>query len=65
MSENALKPRQSQHDLRVQETPVLDRYPSRVSLLPKVFDRLDPVVYGQASDGPLDADSLDLYEENG
>lgn len=42
-----------------------DRYPSRVSQSPAVFERQDPVVYGQANDGPLDAATLALYEENG
>jgi len=43
----------------------VDCYPSRVSIAPEVIGRKDPVVYGQASDGPLDGSSLDFYEENG
>jgi len=76
VSEISLKPRQSQQLQQLQqlqpmrepkclETAALDRYASRVSLIPKVFERQDPVVYGRASDGPLDADSLNLYQENG
>lgn len=76
MAETSLKPRQSQqseqlqhlqplHDHKSIDTVTLDRYPSRVLPSPQVFERQDPVVYGRASDGPLDANSLDLYEENG
>ena len=42
-----------------------DRYPSRISDTPAVIARQDPVVYGKASDGPLDQAMLDLYEDNG
>ena len=42
-----------------------DRYPSRVSDHPSVIARRDPVVYGSATDGPLDQATLDLYEDNG
>ncbi len=65
MSEISLKPKLSQHESTVLRTATLDRYPSRVSMSPKVFERQDPVVYGRACDGPLDANSLDLFEENG
>jgi ectoine hydroxylase len=42
-----------------------DRYPSRVSDVPSVLARQDPVVYGSAADGPLGQATLDLYEDNG
>ena len=52
---------------QVLENPAVtsDRYPSRVAQQPNVMPRLDPVVYGKASDGPLDQLTLDQYEENG
>jgi len=65
VSEISLKPRQSQREPKLLDSPAVDRYTSRLSLSQDVFDRQDPVVYGRASDGPLDANSLDLYEENG
>lgn len=55
MSETALK----------QERSGVDRYPSRVGFEPKVSARLDPVVYGSATMGPLDQTTLDLYQEKG
>lgn len=65
MSEISLKPTRSPRDPALPDMAALDRYPSRVSRLPNVIKRQDPVVYGRASDGPLDANSLDLFEENG
>lgn len=65
MSEISWKPIQSQREQKLLDSAAADRYPSRVSQSPKVFERQDPVVYGRASDGPLDACSLDLYQENG
>ena len=65
MSEISWKPIQSQREPKLLDSAAADRYPSRVSQSPKVFERQDPVVYGRASDGPLDACSLDLYQENG
>ncbi|MFO7746687.1 MAG: ectoine hydroxylase [Orrella sp.] len=47
------------------ESTTVDRYPSRVSEKPQVSARQDPVVYGKASDGPLDEQALARYEENG
>ncbi len=42
-----------------------DAYPSRMAGKPKIIARQDPVVYGSASEGPLDEQALALYEENG
>ena len=42
-----------------------DAYPSRVSSRPKIIPRLDPIVYGNADDGPLSAEQLKDYEQNG
>jgi len=47
-----------------QDTHV-DRYPSRTRQTPSVTARLDPVVYGTVSSGPLDEQALKLYSENG
>lgn len=47
------------------QSNTVDRYPSRVSLVPEVLRREDPVVYGKPSDGPLDAATLNQYQENG
>lgn len=42
-----------------------DRYPSRIAAEPSVLERQDPVVHGRAEDGPLDAERLAFYENNG
>ncbi len=42
-----------------------DRYPSRVAPRPARLDRLDPVVWGAAGDGPLDEQALSSYERQG
>ena len=42
-----------------------DRYPSRQAAEPRITNRLDPVVYGQAETGPLDASQLRFFEDNG
>jgi ectoine hydroxylase len=42
-----------------------DRYRSRVDAKPHVSARLDPVVYGTAEQGPLDANVLKQYEDTG
>ena len=42
-----------------------DPYPSRVGPRPARLDRLDPVIWGPASDGPLDAKALATYERQG
>ncbi|WP_077215169.1 ectoine hydroxylase [Bacillus dakarensis] len=45
---------------------MLDLYPSRVSNIPTITDRKDPVVYSDLSQpGPLAADQLSFFEENG
>lgn len=43
----------------------MDLYPSRISSKPAILQRKDPVVHGSASEGPLDADQLAFYENNG
>ncbi len=43
----------------------IDLYPTRLDEKRHMFERLDPVVYGHASSGPLAAHELDDYEENG
>jgi len=47
------------------ENPQTDLYPSRVESEPQLRERRDPIVYGKANDGPLDAAELKDYEENG
>ncbi|SET37150.1 ectoine hydroxylase [Salinibacillus kushneri] len=42
-----------------------DFYPSRVSSLPSIMERKDPVVYGSKADGPLNNKELDFYKQNG
>jgi ectoine hydroxylase len=44
---------------------MIDRYPSRQAADPKITNRLDPVVYGQADTGPLEASQLRFFEDNG
>ena len=44
---------------------VQDRYPSRVAAQAAIGPRRDPVVYGTAEDGPLDAQQLQDYEARG
>ncbi|MFH1303063.1 MAG: ectoine hydroxylase [Planctomycetota bacterium] len=47
------------------ETNLEDLYPSRVKSHPEALDRLDPVVYGTAQDGPLTGEQLIQYERDG
>lgn len=42
-----------------------DVYPSRISPKPRMIPRADPVVYGDAREGPLSAEQLRQYEQNG
>jgi ectoine hydroxylase len=42
-----------------------DPYPSRVLSEPRLIARQDPVVYGDAGDGPLDDAHLSRYEQHG
>ncbi len=42
-----------------------DRYPSRFDPDPIITARLDPVVFGTADQGPLDASQLSFYDQNG
>ena len=42
-----------------------DAYPSRIRSQPEIIPRLDPIVYGDADDGPLSTDQLREYEQNG
>lgn len=42
-----------------------DRYPSRLDSKPHLTGRLDPVVYGTPADGPLNAEQLEFYADNG
>ena len=46
-------------------TTQTDRYPSRNAPEPRISNRLDPVVYGDAESGPLDASQLRFFEDNG
>ncbi len=46
------------------ERPVTDYYPSRIDAEPKLLDRIDPVAHGNVP-GPLSAEQLSDYEENG
>lgn len=42
-----------------------DRYPSRVFNEPKLIQRTDPVIHGNAENGPLSPTELKFYDENG
>jgi len=42
-----------------------DLYPSRIEDTPSIIQRKDPVVYGEAGDGPLTEEMLSSYEKNG
>lgn len=42
-----------------------DRYPSRQTAEPALIERHDPVVFGSADDGPLTAEQLSSFDENG
>ncbi len=42
-----------------------DAYPSRVRSQPEIIPRLDPIVYGDADEGPLSTDQLSEFEQNG
>lgn len=42
-----------------------DAYPSRVGSRPEIVPRLDPIVYGDADDGPLSTAQLKEFEQNG
>jgi ectoine hydroxylase len=46
-------------------THTTDRYPSRLAPEPHVTNRQDPVVYGKADTGPLEASRLRFFEDNG
>ena len=48
-------------------TPVdpRDLYPSRVAPRPALLERLDPVLWDPAGDGPLDETALSSYEQHG
>jgi ectoine hydroxylase len=46
------------------EKPITDYYPSRIEDEPQLLDRHDPVVHGNLP-GPLSAEQLRDYEENG
>lgn len=50
---------------RAESSPWMDRYPSRTEGHPVFRERLDPVVYGTAEDGPLDEARLKAYETDG
>lgn len=42
-----------------------DPYPSRTTEPPRLLDRVDPVVYGSAADGPLTATELATFDRDG
>jgi ectoine hydroxylase len=42
-----------------------DEYPTRVSTEPELLERTEPVVRGTVDDGPLDADQLRSFDEDG
>jgi ectoine hydroxylase len=45
--------------------PTHDLYPTRLSTPAAPIDRPDPVVWGSAADGPMDADTLAGYDRRG
>jgi len=49
----------------VAPTPVHDPYPSRTGRPPELLPRVDPVVHGDATDGPLDAEQVAHFDEHG
>jgi ectoine hydroxylase len=42
-----------------------DRYPTRVSASPQLLERTDPVAWGTAEDGPLDAAQVEAFDRDG
>jgi ectoine hydroxylase len=42
-----------------------DPYPTRVSDQPELLERTDPVAWGTADDGPLDAEQVDAFDREG
>lgn len=46
-------------------TPRHDPYPTRSVAQPALLPRLDPVVWGNGADGPLDPELVATYEDNG
>ncbi len=42
-----------------------DLYPSRTRVRSAMFERLDPVVYGSAAQGPLTQEQIDQYDQDG
>jgi ectoine hydroxylase len=42
-----------------------DPYPSRTAERPQLIDRVDPVVYGTADDGPLTPDQIAAFDRDG
>ncbi|HAW29151.1 MAG TPA: ectoine hydroxylase, partial [Planctomycetaceae bacterium] len=46
-------------------TRVEDLYPSRVKQQPEFLERRDPVVYGDAQNGPLNAEQLEQFDRDG
>jgi ectoine hydroxylase len=42
-----------------------DPYPTRVSDQPELLERTDPVAWGTADDGPLDAEQVETFDRDG
>lgn len=42
-----------------------DRHPSRIGTEPRIMDRKDPVIWGDASRGPLSAGQFEKYDRDG
>ena len=59
MSDTRIQPHTATTDTAV------DRYPSREAPEPNISSRLDPVIYGEPSKGPLTKSQLHFYEDNG
>ncbi|RNL83887.1 ectoine hydroxylase [Halostreptopolyspora alba] len=47
------------------EQPTIDDYPTRKDSTPALLYRRDPVVWGNADDGPIDQERLDRYDDAG
>ena len=49
----------------IQEATAKDLYPTRTVEPTEVFDRKGPVVYGSADNGPMDAETLQHFDDKG
>ncbi len=65
MPDSTLQTQRSPSRTHKDNNAVVDRYPSRVAPEPAITNRLDPVVYGAATGGPLTESQLRFFEDHG